>query len=182
MEEAMFVLLNGSFGIGKTTTAKALSARFGSSTIYDPEPLGIAMQRISAYIRPQGRISDFQELKSWRRLISWSARRRHRRFDPVIVPMAFSNLYYFEELAVALSETAPVHKLCLVAPLQVVRERLEKRAKTEGTAVDDWAVRRAEECCHAHQSPAFGHPIDATVSTAEIVQAVTAYGITNRRR
>lgn len=172
----MFVLLNGSFGIGKTTTARALIAQLASASIYDPEPLGIAMQRASAWLG-RGRVEDFQDLPSWRRLIPWAARWRHRAFDIVIVPMAFSNLAYFEGLADALSASAPVLKLCLVAPVEVVRARLEARALAEGTAVDTWALRRADDCCQAHRAPAFGHPIDATGPTPEIVRALFAFGL-----
>ena len=175
----MFILLNGAFGIGKTSTAKALTAKLASSTIYDPEPLGIVMQRVSAYVRMHGRIHDFQDLTSWRRLTAGGARWRHRRYNTVIVPMAFSNLSYLEELASALSRSGPVSKFCLIAPLQVVRERLKRRAQAEGTAVDQWALLRAEECCHAHRSPAFGHPIDATATTGEIVRAMIALGLHN---
>lgn len=133
----MFVLLNGSFGIGKTTTAQAIVDELDVATIFDPEPLGIALQRASALMGPRHRIDDFQDVAIWRRLTALGARWRHRRAKIVIVPMAFSNLGYFEELADALRLSAPVVKLCLVAPLDVVRERLATRALSEGEAVDD---------------------------------------------
>ena len=170
----MFVLLNGAFGIGKTTAAKAMVAQLASASIYDPEPLGVALQRASVWTG-RGGVDDFQDLSSWRRLIPWAARWRHRGVDMVITPMAFSNLAYFEGLAAALSTSAPVLKLCLVAPIEVVRARLEARARTEGTPVDAWALRRAEECCRVHGSSAFGHPIDATGSTLEIVRAISRF-------
>ena len=168
----MFILLNGAFGIGKTTAACALLGQVTDSRLYDPEPVGVALQRLSAFLRPRGRIEDFQDLASWRRITAWRARRRHRGCAVLIVPMAFSNLTYLDMLAGTLAGSGVVHKLCLVAPLEVVRERLRRRAEAEGTPMDQWALKRAETCCEAHRSPGFGHPIDATTSTAEIVRSI----------
>ena len=129
-------------------------------------------QRASAFLRPGGRIEDFQDLASWRRIAAWGARRRHRGCAVVIVPMAFSNLAYFESLEGALARSGVIHKLCLVAPLDVIGERLQRRAEAEGKPIDRWALERAEACCEAHRSPAFGHSIDATASTGEIVRSI----------
>lgn len=168
----MFILLNGAFGIGKTTTARALVGQVPRSRLYDPEPVGIALQRASAFLRPGGRIDDFQDLASWRRITAWGALWRHRSCAVVIVPMAFSNLAYLDAVARTLAGFGVVQKLCLVAPLTIVQERLRSRAEALGSPVDRWALERAEACCEVHSSPAFGHPIDATASTDEIVQTI----------
>ena len=60
----MFILLNGAFGIGKTTTARALLGQVPGSRLYDPEPVGFALQSASAFLRPRGRIDDLQDLAS----------------------------------------------------------------------------------------------------------------------
>lgn len=70
--------------------------------------------------------------------------------------MAFSNLTYLNMLAGTLAGSDVVHKLCLVAPLEVVRERLRRRAEAEGMPMNLWALKRAETRCDAHRSPAFG--------------------------
>ena len=155
----MFILLNGAFGIGKTIAARALLGRVPTSRLHDPEPVGVALQRASAILRPGGRIDDFQDLALWRLITAWGASWRHRRCAVVIVPMAFSNLTYLDTLAGTLAGFGIVHKLCLVAPLDVVRERLGRRAEAEETPLDQWTLKRAEACCEAHLSPAFGHPI-----------------------
>ena len=119
-----------------------------------------------------GRIDDFQDLASWRRIAAWRARRLHRGCAVVIVPMAFSNLAHLKCFEGALARSGIVHKLCLVAPPDVIRERLSRRAEAVGTPVDQWAVERVEACCEAYRSPAFGHPLDATASTGEIVRSI----------
>jgi len=41
----MVILINGAFGIGKTTVARALSRRIPGSVICDPELIGFVLQR-----------------------------------------------------------------------------------------------------------------------------------------
>jgi hypothetical protein len=86
--------------------------------------------------------------------------------------MAFSNLSYLDAFAGELAKSAPVHRLCLVAPLDVVRARLKERGAIAGTVGGDWVLRRSRECVDAHRDPAFGRPVDATRSPSEIATAI----------
>lgn len=152
----MIVLLNGAFGIGKTTVARLLVARIPRAVLLDPEIVGIALQRTARLLGR--RVDDFQDLKTWRR---WTiaALRITRVFWPnVIVPMAFSNEEYLHEIRRGLNRFEPhVLHFCLITSLPVVHERLRQR----GDAAE-WEYRRAAECCAAHQSDAFATHIDAT--------------------
>lgn len=170
----MFILLNGAFGIGKTTTARALLDQMSSSRPYDPEPLGVALQRASAFLRPGGRIDDFQDLALSRRMTVLGARWRYCGGGVVIVPITFSNLGYLDALEDVRTIAGVVRRLCLLAPLDVVHERLRRRAKTEGMPVDEWWLGQAKACCQAHRSPASGHPVDATAPTDDIVRSIRA--------
>src|SRR5215212_700270 len=115
----MILLLNGAFGIGKTTVARAMVARMPRALLFDPELIGMALQRLG---RLTGRrIDDFQDLRMWRRL-TVAGLRIARRFRPnIIVPMAISNVAYLDELRAGISAFEPrlVH-VCLVAPVEVV--------------------------------------------------------------
>jgi hypothetical protein len=166
----MFLLLNGSFGIGKTTTARLLVRQIAGASIYDPEMAGIILQRLPAWMLGRAkRAEDFQDIAAWRRLTSLGARLTHFRSRLVVVPMAFTNLDYFEKLRDSLNRHAPVVTLCLVAPMPLIEERISARALAGRSGSDTWALRRAEECCRAHISPAFGQPVDATQAPGEIV-------------
>src|SRR5438034_7332264 len=55
--ERMFVLINGAFGIGKSTVARELRSLLPGAVIFDPEWVGLALQRM-----PSRKISDFQHL------------------------------------------------------------------------------------------------------------------------
>lgn len=165
----MFVLLNGSFGIGKTTVAAILAASLPGARIYDPERVGSLLRRLPAWCFGLDRQpEDFQDLRLWRSLIGVLARREHRHSQVVVVPMAFTNLDYLDGFASELAKSAPVNRLCLVAPLEVVRARLEGRGVVAGTVPGDWVLRRSRECIAAHRNPAFGHPVDATRRPDEI--------------
>lgn len=60
----MFVLLNGALGIGKTAAACALLRQVTDSRLYDPEPVGVGLQRLSAVLRPRG---ASRTSRTWRR-------------------------------------------------------------------------------------------------------------------
>lgn len=86
--------------------------------------------------------------------------------------MAFTNPAYLDSFAQALSTAAPVHRLCLVAPLEVVRARLTRRAKNEGRDITEFELRRSHDCVEAHRDRHFGVPIDAAKEPAEIVASI----------
>ena len=148
----MILLLNGAFGIGKTTVARSLVARQPRAVLFDPELIGIALQRTA---RLGGReVDDFQDLRSWRWLTIAGLRATRVLWPNIVVPMAFSNAAYLEEIRRGIRRFEPrLLHFCLVAPVEVVHERLRRRgADSVGAA---WEYRRASECCVAHQSQDF---------------------------
>src|SRR5687767_2126468 len=62
----LILLLNGAFGIGKTSVARRLVARLPRAVLYDPEIIGIALQRAARIVG--WNVPDFQDLRLWRRL------------------------------------------------------------------------------------------------------------------
>jgi len=170
----MFILLNGSFGIGKTTAATCLARELPSAAISDPEVVGFVLRRVPAWmVGLRRQPDDYQDMALWRRLIVHQARWAYRRAEIVIVPMAFTNRVYLEEFAGALQAIAPVRKICLVAPLAVVGERLAARAALEGRpCLSEFELRRSAECVAAHADPFFGTPVDASADMEAVVAAI----------
>jgi predicted kinase len=168
----MVIFVNGSFGVGKTTVARLLVQRLPRSVVFDPEPLGVGLQRLA---RPFRRVDDFQDLRAWRR---WSIRlirvlRGLRR--TIVVPMAFSNEEYLREFVTKIrrSDRETFH-FCLMAPLAVVQQRLEHRAGRRGP--NTWQVRRATECCSEHQRPEFAvHVPTENRSPQQIADEILAW-------
>ena len=87
----MILLLNGAFGIGKTTVARLLVKRMPRAVLFNPELIGRALQ----FVRP---VDDFQDLPSWRRMTIAGLRATRMVWPNVIVPMAFSNSEYLDEI------------------------------------------------------------------------------------
>lgn len=146
----MYVFLNGAFGVGQTTVARELRTLL-SGAIYDPELIGLLLQRLPGRSR-----SDFQHFPSWRRLTIAGAKAAGAIHRIVIIPMAFSERAYLEEVRSGLlGGTRPVVHFCLTAPYAVVRERLAGRGEPEVDGRVSWVHRRAKECCAAHEDPAF---------------------------
>jgi AAA domain len=153
----VILLLNGAFGIGKTTVARLLVRRMRRAVLFNPELIGSALQLVN-------RVYDFQDLPSWRRLTIAGLRATRLFWPNVIVPMAFSNPAYLEEIRRRIERFEPdVVHVCLVAPVDVVHARLRRRGDT-----DEWPYRRASECCLAHERNEFARQVDAA-RDAEVI-------------
>jgi hypothetical protein len=147
----MYVLVNGAFGVGKTAVARELQRQLSDAVLFDPERIGWVLKRLPGYHR-----SDFQHLAVWRRSTVRLARFWGRLHSVVIVPMAFSELRYLDEVRSGLAATGrPVHHYCLTAPLPVIQARLAGRGEPPGDPRWAWVHRRAAECCAVHSDPAF---------------------------
>lgn len=171
----MFIMLNGSFGIGKSTTAKLVREAIPGSVIYDPELAGFILRRLPPrMLGLSQQPADYQDMALWRLVTRKGARLAHLFASTVIIPMAFTNRQYMDELAASLSSKGDVRRVCLVAPLEVVRERLQRRANAEGRNLTEFELSRSKECVMAHANTIFGTPIDATRPLSQVVDAVVA--------
>lgn len=163
----MYVLLNGAFGVGKTTVGRELRRLLPGAVIFDPEWVGLVLRRLPGYAR-----SDFQHLAPWRRLSILGAQSFGAVRHTVIIPMAFSEHRYLEEVRSALaSSSRPVLHFCLTAPLDVVQARLATRGEPAHDPTWAWVHRRAAECCLAHESPDFATHVPTAQLSPEDVAA-----------
>jgi hypothetical protein len=159
----VILFLNGAFGIGKTTVARSLVKRLPGALLYDPEPIGVILQRIR-------RVDDFQDLRAWRCLTIAAIRVARLAVGKVIVPMAFSNVDYLNAIREGVARfDGDVRHVCLVAPFDVVLARLRARGS------DQWGERRARECCEAHVRTEFAKHLDANRAVAEIVEELVTF-------
>lgn len=168
----MIVMINGSFGVGKTTVARLLRDSFPGSRMYDPEWAGLVLMRLPKWVKLKGSGSDdFQHIELWRRSAVAGIRLvRLLARGPVIVPMTFSHRAYFDEVMTGVRSLDPESRVfCLRASLTTVRARLMKRGdKIEGPG-SEWLSRRIVECADAHPGSDFGEPVDTEGRTARKV-------------
>lgn len=168
----MVILINGSFGVGKTTVARLLRDTLRGSVIYDPEWVGFVLQRLPG--RGRRRASDdFQDIRLWRKS-AVAGVRLFRAFasGPVIMPMTFTHRAWFDEVVAGIRRFEPELRIFLLrASLETVKRRLAGR----GTAVEgpgaEWMARRIAECAAAHLDPHFGQPVDTETRSAGEVAA-----------
>lgn len=168
----MVVMINGSFGVGKTTSAKLLRRALPGSVIYDPEWVGFVLRRLPKWARWQRPWpDDYQHLELWRRSVVVGVRLfRLLRRRPIIVPMAFSHRQYFDEVVGGIAGfERELRVFCLRASLATVRRRLVGRGEAIEGAGAEWIARRIVECCEAHRDAHFGEPVETEGRTAKDV-------------
>jgi hypothetical protein len=172
----MIVLLNGSFGVGKTTVARLLRASVPGSAIYDPEWVGFVIKRLPEWVPVRGRgTGDYQDVPSWRASVARGVRLfRAVASGPVIVPMAFSRRDYFDEIVGGLRRLDPeVRAFCLRAGAATIAERLARREGAGEGPGAEWLRRRVAECVEAHRDPHFGEHVETERrSAAEVADDV----------
>lgn len=154
----MILLLNGAFGIGKSTVARVLAERVPNCAVFNPELIGWVLQRCASVTgKPSG---DFQDFRLWRQLTVAGLRTMSLRYQNLVVPMAFSNANYLNDIRAGIQQFDHqcVH-CCLVAPLEIVQERLKQRGADPKR--NPWEFRRAAECCVAHADAAFANHVSA---------------------
>jgi hypothetical protein len=178
----VIIFINGAFGVGKTTVSRLLQQRLRPSLIFDPEPVGRALQILTSCLPLVRRTDDFQNFRFWRVASTRGIGVTRRLCETVIVPMAFSNRSYLAEFLSHARRFDPlILHFCLTAEHDVVLARLRNRSAAGATA---WQLRRSAECCLAHRSPAFDERIatdgrSPAEVTEEIVERVRREGASN---
>jgi chloramphenicol 3-O-phosphotransferase len=157
----MILLLNGAFGVGKSTVARLLWQRLPGSRVYNPEWAGSVLIRLPLSFRGSG-TDDFQDIGLWRKSVVYGTRlTKVLSGGSVIVPMAFSNREYLAEVVRGLSEfDDDIRIFCLKAGMPTIIDRLRKRGERVEDGDGNWSVRKARECVEAHGDVYFGESIE----------------------
>lgn len=172
----MIILINGSFGIGKSTVARLLRRRVPRSLVYNPEWAGSILMRLPRWIKLRGAgTDDFQDIDLWRTSVI-NGVRLFQAVTPgaVIVPMAFSHRQYFDEVVAGLKSLDPnVRVFCLRADMATIHERLDARRVHGRKRAVAWSVRKARACVASHEDEHFGEPVNTVqVSASQVAKAI----------
>lgn len=137
----MIVWLNGTFGVGKSTTARQMRQLAPEWRLFDPEHVGYLL---SSQL-PDLEFDDFQDLPPWRRLVPQVARE--------IVSLTESDLIavqsvlverYWRELARGMAEVElPLVHVVLDADPDTLIARI--RADEEERSAEQWRLEHVEE-------------------------------------
>jgi len=173
----VIIWLNGPFGIGKTSAAKALVQRLPDGLLYDPELIGEMLQRITCAIDP---VSNFQDLRAWRELVADTARVLCRTYRcRLVMPMTVWRQAYFDELLDGLRRADPdIRCFRLIASEAVLRGRILGRPTTEGA--HDWCLAHLPSGLHLMQDSRFGQAVPTDDRTPGDVAAAIIAAIGHR--
>jgi deoxyadenosine/deoxycytidine kinase len=175
----MIILINGSFAVGKTTTAELLVQRLHHSMLYDPEIVGAGLASI---VRPLENFTDFQDLTAWRPLVLETARVLKQVYGrTLIIPMTLWHCPYFEEISDGLRQIDPhFFHFCLTAHQETLQQRLAQRQHEHTEQGLTWIKDHFQRCITAFDAPAFAVQIPTDEkSPEEIVTEILSHINTN---
>ena len=139
----MIIMLNGSFGVGKSSVANELKRIIPNSMIYNPEIVGTALRYLTNGRRaPHEATGDFQDIRMWPKLTVVTAEHLFRVFRrSLIVPMTLANPEYLKTIKNGLAAISPpLYHFCLVASLDTIQQRLQNREEDIS-----WSWNKAQE-------------------------------------
>ncbi|MFJ9344076.1 NUDIX domain-containing protein [Streptomyces sp. NPDC101733] len=161
----MIVWINGTFGAGKTSTARELTGLLPDGTLYDPELVGDALRRLLPRKR-LAEVGDYQDLPSWRRLVVDAAAAMLAELGGVlVVPMTLLRQDYRDEIFGGLAARRIAVRHVLLAPEEtILRERIATRGQERGDPAD------VREIAWAHDHlPAYREALGWLTTDAHVI-------------
>jgi 8-oxo-dGTP pyrophosphatase MutT (NUDIX family)/predicted kinase len=181
----VIVWINGTFGAGKTTTARELIELIPNSTLFDPEVVGGALTHL---LPPKhlAEVGDFQDLPIWRRLvIDTAAAMLAELGGTLVVPTTLLRQEYRDEIFGGLAaRRIPVRHVLLAPAETILRQRIANREippdLPDGeTRVRQWSYDHIEpyKAALASWLTADAHPIDTSALTPQETAARIAEAV-----
>lgn len=161
----MIAWINGTFGVGKTTTANALVARSPQLRLFDPEWVGSML----AHNLADREFGDFQQVESWRRLTPVVADEIIRATGQSLVTVqTVMTQGYWDELVSGLSDRGhEVLHVVLETGEATLRERINADEIESGAR--DWRLRHL--ATYADQRTWMTQRADLVIATTRLNRA-----------
>lgn len=151
----MIVMINGAFGVGKTSVANELLSRLDGAMLFDPEVVGFMLRHIvPEELKLEGeKTGDFQDLDMWKPLTVEVAKQLRQTYGrDLIVPMTIYNREYFNAIRGGFLEIDPeTYHFCLTAKKETIHERLLERGEEEG----NWCFAQTDKCLEGFEDACF---------------------------
>jgi hypothetical protein len=162
------LLINGPFGVGKSTAAGLVVERLPSAMLFDPEIIGSFLHRL---VGPDVLSSDYQDLQLWRHLVVDVAHRLHADCGrDLIVPMCLCRYDYSREITDEFRASGrDVHCFRLTCSPETLRSRILGRRDEDGGHA--WCLGHLASGLAAANNPRFGIEVDTEGRTPEEVAA-----------
>ncbi|MFJ9507401.1 AAA family ATPase [Streptomyces anulatus] len=133
----MIIWLNGTFGAGKTTTAKEVTSLLPDSRLFDTEKVGEMLWHVLGV--PD---RDFQDFPPWRGLVVETARLVLDHVGgTLVVTQTVLVESYWQEIHDGLTRAGiPVHHVLLHTDRDTLVERIETDGKPESAGARQWRL------------------------------------------
>jgi predicted kinase len=120
----MIIWLNGTHGVGKTTTARLVQERIPDSRVLDAEKVGEVLMDIRP---PLPQLDDFQHWTPWRPLVVETARRvLEYAGGTLVMPMTVLVEAYWREISGGLAaHGVPIRHFVLHTDTATLRDRIQ---------------------------------------------------------
>ena len=169
----MIVMINGAFGVGKTSVANELIRKLDGAMLFDPEMVGFMLRHIitDEMKLDSEKTGDFQDLEMWKPLTIYVARQLRETYGKdLIVPMTIYNKDYFNTIHNGFLQVDPeTYHFCLTANKKTIHRRLLERGEKEG----DWCFEQTDKCLAGFGDSLFEQFISTEeVSVEEIVEFI----------
>ncbi len=169
----MIVMINGSFGSGKTTAANKLSQLLPNSMIFDPEEVGYMLRKITSEEQrfEEERTDDFQDIELWKNLTVNIAKELKNKYNKhLIVPMTIYKTQNFEYISKGLQDIdSNLYHFCLIASEETLQERMTLRGDTPG----GWTYQQIRKCIHLLNEAKFQeHILTDNMEPDEVVNKI----------
>jgi deoxyadenosine/deoxycytidine kinase len=165
-------MINGAFGVGKTSVANCLTKNIKNSMIYDPEKIGLLLTNIipREIMHDEEKTDDFQDLILWKKIVVTIAQEIKERYNRhLIIPMTIRKPEYFEYIFNGMKNIDDdIYHFCLTASLDTIHSRLKQRGEIPG----NWAFLQTEKCLKAYNSYNFSEYIDTTNISVEYITQI----------
>lgn len=153
-------MINGAFGVGKTTICNKLLKELDNSMVYDPEEIGFMLRNIipKEIKHTEAKSGDFQDLELWKQVTVDVAEKLITNYNiNLIVPMTIRKREYFNYILNGFKKIdRETYHFCLTASKETIYERLRNRGEEEG----NWCFHQTEKCLNAFKEYDFGEYID----------------------
>lgn len=169
----LIIMINGAFGVGKTTIANGIVNEIENSMIYDPEEIGYMLRNVipNDMKRTESPTGDFQDLDLWKELTVDMAKKLITKYEiNLIVPMTIRKIEYFHYIYNGFKNIdEQTYHFCLNASKETIYERLRLRGEEEG----NWCFQQTDKCLEAYNRYDFGEYIDTERNSIdEIIQGI----------
>lgn len=175
----MIIMINGAFGVGKTSVANCLAKNIKNSMVYDPEEVGLLLRNIISgkIMYDEERTGDFQDLILWKKTVVMIAREIKEQYNKhLIIPMTIRKIEYFKYIFNGMEKLDDdIYHFCLTAPLEKIHSRLKQR----GEIPNSWAFLQTEKCLKAYENYDFSEYIDTQNMSIEEVTKIIIDKISN---